>query len=547
MSTEYRRGIPSREHIEAATRLGLEWERTGQRWRFAIRNGEVWCDFLSHSMGWDSDLDLLDGGRIIARADAEAQSYRPIRTDGTPVDWEVLDAEVARVQEPIAGTVVGVNTQVRLNLNGTVSSTQPQAQPEPRRFADVRPDRHGWRWWRVWSSGLGGLGSRVEFNNGQFRWSDETRPPLPLSDLLLNYWLDHTVIPTDEQGNPVSWESIAQAAPTTTQPQPQGFRADLWSFSVFSQLAEIHSLIRRPQLWREALRQAASSTRTVVEIYRDLRREAHAAQARLDGQPSTKAFTTNPRSENSGESTPLPRFTTDELDDVDHSQSTKLDNTPLKRGKLPTAEQIGKYREVMARRSGTVAEALKASGIDCEVAQYVLDRWADGLSDETALWLLRDVGKYCRPGQSFTRARIDELAEQAIERPALDTSEPVDGTAQRQREEREAQRQRMAALQAQLAAERAALRAEPQPEPTRFDLLECDPEANPVASIAAWEARMAQRSVQRSVRQAPVQRPQPIPQPTHRRPFEVVDAQADGLTGGAALAVLLGRAMNGGC
>lgn len=740
MSTEYRRGIPSREHIEAATRLGLEWERTGQRWRFAIRNGEVWCDFLSHSMGWDSDLDLLDGGRIIARADAEAQSYRPIRTDGTPVDWEVLDQEVARVGQqgqPVTVTpitsaaptmqpqgfradlwrricrhfisaetdtynqvtfddIVSLNdtachfTQffwdwrdvpgasaaqtdilaswtvyqelkplydlvdgaqgeaamprdveiawysasvnerrravgnwilardvsgllIKNNRNtvnwrkdepslgaplhnfaavldavaerrvaerrqgqtrtstvtlpvdpsspripsGTLCVQTPQgvrpatAQPEPRRFADVRPDRHGWRWWRLFGSGCGQGGTLIEADRAS-GWRVKSNGMYMFDWNVPNSSdADRTVIPTDEQGNPVSWESIAQAAPTTTQPQPQGFRADLWRRinSTILDSAQRHEQWRQedPQLWREALRQAASSTRTVVEIYRDLRREAHAAQARLDGQPSTKAFTTNPRSENSGESTPLPRFTTDELDDVDHSQSTKLDNTPLKRGKLPTAEQIGKYREVMARRSGTVAEALKASGIDCEVAQYVLDRWADGLSDETALWLLRDVGKYCRPGQSFTRARIDELAEQAIERPALDTSEPVDGTAQRQREEREAQRQRMAALQAQLAAERAALRAEPQPEPTRFDLLECDPEANPVASIAAWEARMAQRSVQRSVRQAPVQRPQPIPQPTHRRPFEVVDAQADGLTGGAALAVLLGRAMNGGC
>ena len=52
--------------------------------------------------------------------------------------------------------------------------------------------------------------------------------------------------------------------------------------------------------------------------------------------------------------TPLPRFTADELDDVDHSATTTQDSAILKRGKLPTVEAIGKYREVMAKRNGTV-------------------------------------------------------------------------------------------------------------------------------------------------------------------------------------------------
>ena len=34
--------------------------------------------------------------------------------------------------------------------------TPVPAQPEPRRFADVRPDRHGWRWWRVCNDSLAG-------------------------------------------------------------------------------------------------------------------------------------------------------------------------------------------------------------------------------------------------------------------------------------------------------------------------------------------------------------------------------------------------------
>lgn len=557
--------------------------------------------------------------------------------------------------------------------------TAPAAQPrrhggiEPRRFADVRPDRHGWRWWRVWSSGLesSSLGSRIEFNNSQFRWSDETWAPVPLSDLLLDYWLDRTVIPTDEQGNPVSWERIEQPAPTAapSQPQPQGFRADLWRrmlrsffgdgpvdtrglslsgitarendrmfrfdngsllfnngsllalagmseagytdadilarWAVYQELKPLYDLVdgaqgevpipedailelARRSDWetypREALLRRTDELQiretgavalargwtwssdddstcgnfaAVLDAVAEQRiaaRVRQAAQPTLNGQPMPLvSFQQTLDTMNSAITRavlgkveaperpgPLPRFTADELDDVDHSQSTKLDSAPLKRGKLPTAGQIGKYREVMAKRSGTVAEALKASGIDCEVAQYVLERWASGLSDETALRLLRDVGKYCRPGQSFTQARIDELAEQATKSPALDITEPTDDSAQRRREEREAQRQRMAALQAQLAAERAARTAEPQHEPTRFfDLLECDPAADPAASIAAWEARQKRSTVR------PMPHTQPLPAP--RKLFEVVDAEAFGLRPGAVFTALLGRALNPNC
>ena len=581
MSTEYRRGIPSVAHIEAATRLGLLWARTGL---------------------------LLDREALA--------DYRPIRADGTLVDWAVLDAEVARVQAT--------------------------AQPEPRRFVDVRPDRHG-------------------------------------------------VIPTDEQGNPVSWERIAQPTPTAAPAQPQGFRADLWQrmlrsffgdrlseidtnglglagitarehdrmfrfdnnsmlvlsgmsdagytdadilarWAVYQELKPLYDLVAgaqgeapmpedailelaRRSGWetypREALlrrtdelqiRETASgwtwssdddstcgnqlcNFAAVLDTVAEQRVAARVEQAPtatatvapgvsvqagtlIGARPATtqaritEAFTDAMRNTESFRQTldtmnnaitqavlgkveapekpgPLPRFTADELDDVDHSQSTKLDR-PLKRGKLPTASQIGKYREVMAKRSGTAAEALKASGIDCEVAQYVLERWASGLSDETALWLLRDVGKYSRPGQSFTQARIDELAEQAIKRPTLDIAEPADDSAQRRREEREAQRQRMAALQAQLAAERAARTVEPQPEPTRFDLLECDPKADPAVSIAAWEARQKRSTV----------RPMPMPEPqpwSHCLPFEIVDAEAEGLRPGAAFTAFLGRALNPNC
>lgn len=87
MSTEYRRGIPSREHIEAAMRLGLEWEenrRSPRRWRWEARNGELWCDFMSVVRGWD-ELEPLAHGAIVDPLDAQRMEYRPICTDGTLV------------------------------------------------------------------------------------------------------------------------------------------------------------------------------------------------------------------------------------------------------------------------------------------------------------------------------------------------------------------------------------------------------------------------------------------------------------------------------
>jgi 5-formaminoimidazole-4-carboxamide-1-beta-D-ribofuranosyl 5'-monophosphate synthetase len=58
---------------------------------------------------------------------------------------------------------------------------------------------------------------------------------------------------------------------------------------------------------------------------------------------------------------PLPRFTADELDDVDHSKTMKLDEVTLRRGKLPTVEQIAKYREVRARRTGATSQSMRDS------------------------------------------------------------------------------------------------------------------------------------------------------------------------------------------
>ena len=552
MGTEYRRGIPSVAHIEAATRLGLVWHRQGHS-EDIVTVFKVAPDGVRSNYGTRTILE--ENSFLPLHRQERSMYYRPIRTDGTLVDWNVLDAEAQYANMPVA-----------------------QPQPEPRRFVDVRPDRHG-------------------------------------------------VIPTDEQGNPVSWESIAQPAPATD--------ADILArWAVYQELKPLYDLVAgaqgeaampedailelaRRSGWetypREALlrrtdelqiRETASgwtwssdddstcgnqlcNFAAVLDTVAEQRVAARVEQAPtatatvapgvsvqagtlIGARPATtqaritEAFTDAMRNTESFRQTldtmnnaitqavlgkveapekpgPLPRFTADELDDVDHSQSTKLDSAPLKRGKLPTPEQIGKYREVLAKRSGTTAEALKASGIDCEVAQYVLERWTGGLSDETTLWLLRDVGKYCRPGLFLLEhARIDELAEQAIKRPALDIAEPADDSAQRRREEREAQRQRMAALQAQLAAERAARTVEPQPEPTSFDLLECDPKADPAASIAAWEARQKRSTV----------RPMPMPEPqpwSHCLPFEIVDAEAEGLRPGAAFTAFLGRALNPNC
>ena len=141
-----------------------------------------------------------------------------------------------------------------------------------------------------------------------------------------------------------------------------------------------------------------------------------------------------------------------------------------------------------------------------------------------------------------SKTHIDLQITQTLNRPTLDTSESVDTAAQRQRAEAAERKARMTALQAQLAKERAARVMEPQEEPTRFSLLEVDEAADPVRSIEAWKAQRA-RNV---VRPIAVPAPQPTSVP-RRKAFEVVDVQADGLSGTAALAVLLGRAMNGGC
>ena len=72
MSTEYRRGIPSVAHIEAATRLGLEWEDQDQdRWRFEYRNEKVWSDVAARPTFSDWSPELHS-------ASLPELDYRPI-------------------------------------------------------------------------------------------------------------------------------------------------------------------------------------------------------------------------------------------------------------------------------------------------------------------------------------------------------------------------------------------------------------------------------------------------------------------------------------
>jgi len=278
-----------------------------------------------------------------------------------------------------------------------------------------------------------------------------------------------TVIPTDEQGNPVSWGSIGPADQGRTDP-----------------------------------------VRAIV------------------GSPPTSAE--------------LPRFTADELDDVDHSRTTKLDQATLRRGKLPTVEQIAKYREVRAKRTGgTVADALKESRIDCEVAQYVLERWVGGLGDVEAKILVEKVWRML----IFETKAIDTFVEveNAITQTTLDTTEPPDTAAQQARQQAEERRRRLAQVQAQIAAERATAQPQDAAEPSRFDLIEPDPQADPAASIRAWKARQAAAKREKAKVAAMPVKPVAVP----RRPaIEVVNAE-EGLSRGDVVLALLGRAMHGGC
>jgi hypothetical protein len=482
------------------------------------------------------------------------------------------------------------------------------AQPEPRRFSDVRPDRHGWRWWRQTGRDSTDLGQRFETQDGRCRWRSAHAEAWFAPDTANPQMLRYTVIPTDEQGNPVSWDSIGQTRtsftntppPTETQRQalaaqiaewsgtpepagtvqsvnsdgtvtvrlngdgsvsparegeagairarwaaPEGFYMSVPSTSFFSaeppnppRPGQFSNNPATPPLTPEGLL-AVMQNYAVPGIHVTVGTGAKPAQ--------TEAITTWPL--------PLPRFTADELDDVDHSKTTKLDEVTLRRGKLPTVEQIAKYREVRARRTGgTVADALKESRIDCEVAQYVLERWAGGLGDADTVLLLHrccdvpaEVG-CCPPPFDPKQGEVDQRSQDFLRthNAALDTSEKPSPTVQRERQEAEERRQRLAALRQRLAAERAAQLQETAKESaaSRFDLIEPDPQADPAASIRAWEARQAAAKVRPAAVPPRIAKPAATP----RRPaIEVVDAEVDGLSRSEAFAALFGRALNGGC
>jgi len=439
-------------------------------------------------------------GGIISWSDAENWLGQPLRNFAA-----VLDAVAERrVSERMRGQ--------------TQAPTVTSAQPEPRRFADVRPDRHGWRWWRQTGRDSTDLGQRFETQDGRCRWRSAHADAWFVPDTANPQMLRYTVIPTDEQGNPVSWESIeqersaGQTAPTVTG-------------------------------------------RTATLIYvDDITTQAPSAQelrTAWDSINKTLPLPTQPPL--------LPRFTADELDDVDHSKTTKLDEVTLRRGKMPTVEQIAKYREVRAKRSGgTVADALKESRIDCEVAQYVLERWAGGLGDADTVLLLRAAGcivplqeapKYSIRAFDPKQGEVDRRSQDFLRthNATLDTSEKPSPLVQRERQEAEARRQRLAELRQRLAAERATQPQEMAKENdavSRFDLIEPDPQADPAASIRAWEARQAATKVRPTAALPRIAKPATTP----RRPaIEVVDAEVDGLSRSEAFAALFGRALNGGC
>ncbi|TXH45459.1 MAG: hypothetical protein E6Q97_31570 [Desulfurellales bacterium] len=569
MTTEYRPNIPSHAHIEAATRLGLEWRRDAHNrseffTRFRYVDGQIHSNFAGYSE--------LNDYLTPASADEHTFSYRPIRPDGTPVDWEVLDAEAQYANMPAA-----------------------QAQPEPRRFADVRPDRHGWRWWRVY--GHLEEGTRIENQRGWFRWhARQVTDWLEWGQITGGIWFDRTVIPTDEQGNPVSWEAAGFAAEAVRGAQESVQRAANDATPARS-VGDIEWTVTGQPVTRDMLVDPATgvvrSTHT-AHIRQLDRLVTEAIQAGNTGSfsvespnpPRSGQFSNNPATapltpENLmrqmqnyqlpaislgmrqlhadtidyvnaeisravlGDPQPaaLPRFTTDELDDVDHSRTTKLDQATLRRGKLPTVEQIAKYREIRAKRTGgTVADALKESRIDCEVAQYVLERWAGGLGDAEAKILVEKVWRML----IFETKAIDTFVEveNAITQTTLDTTEPPDTAAQQARQQAEERRRRLAQVQAQIAAERATAQPQEVSEPRRFDLIEPDPHADPTTSIRAWEAHQAAAKQEKAKVAAMPAKSTAAP----RKPaIEVVDAETDGLSRGDVVLALLGRAMHGGC
>ena len=442
-------------------------------------------------LGLDTTADEADRQTLIARWTVY-QELKPLYdlVDGTaatgrtePLPIDVFQEWARDSQTAVLDTVAERRVAERMR-GQTQATTVTSAQPEPRRFSDVRPDRHGWRWWRQTGRDSTDLGQRFETQDGRCRWRSAHAEAWFAPDTANPQMLRYTVIPTDEQGNPVSWDSIGPTDPTA-----------------------------------------------VPGVHITVGTGAKSAQ--------TEVSTTPPL--------PLPRFTADELDDVDHSKTTKLDAVTLRRGKLPTVEQIAKYREVRARLPQSIGHrTIRAPGIDCEVAQYVLERWAGGLDNTAAHKLIAWVVETTDVGLGLFVCSAEARAQQWIDHhsPTLDTSEKPSPIAQRERQEAEERRQRLAELRQRLAAERAAQPQEMAKENdamSRFDLIEPDPQADPSASIRAWEARQAAAKVR------PAAAPPSIVKALRGPAIEVVDAEVDGLSRSEAFTALFGRALNGRC
>lgn len=171
------------------------------------------------------------------------------------------------------------------------------------------------------------------------------------------------------------------------------------------------------------------------------------------------------------------RFALLELDDDTVTTSPTLLHTD---GKIPTAQQVRRYRDVMESRMGAdLTKAAKDAQLD-EVAVYMLHRWLRGLDDDIAASAIGaetykrkspvnqdDIDRAC---QSYWQRRHD-----------LDTREPIDTATLQHRQAVEEQRRRLADLAVKLAQERAVDATAQTAEVTRWSLLELD-DAVPVTA-----------------------------------------------------------------
>ncbi len=108
LEVEFREGCPSVDHVEAALRLGLCWNRRSrsERYRFVVNHGVVCADFPPLA----KDAVMTPYNRFIDLT--SPQLWRPFDKDSKPVAWSVLDDEVAR-----------------FNTTATQPAPAPAAQP----------------------------------------------------------------------------------------------------------------------------------------------------------------------------------------------------------------------------------------------------------------------------------------------------------------------------------------------------------------------------------------------------------------------------------